>query len=204
MAIVIAACGYQFRVQGAGPTVGGAEGTAARQGPPLRMAIRTFDNRSFEANLEVKLTNYMRREFSAGTGTQIVGESEPADLLLSGQILGITLPSLSFDRTTTFESRVELLITVSIQELRTKRVVWTQIVKGTSEFFITEDLQFNRVLQNRALEQASRFVAEDVASRYLVYLESGKLDAAMQRSARGPTSESTGAVSLDRTGPAPQ
>ncbi len=181
MALNIVGCGYQFRVQGAGPVVGGAEATAARTGPPPRMAIRTFDNRTFEANLEIKLTNYIRREFSGGTGTQVVGESEPADLLMSGQILGILLPTLSFDQTTTFESRVELLITVKIEEMRTKRVVWTQVVKGQSEFFITQDLQFNRVLQNRALEQASRYVAEDVASRYLVYLESGQLDAAMQR-----------------------
>jgi hypothetical protein len=185
MAVVIAGlfigCGYQFRVQGAGPTVGGAEAKPASATPPPRMAIRTFDNRTFEANLEIKLTNYIRREFSGGTGTQIVGESEPADLLMTGQVLGILLPTLSFDRTTTFESRVELLISVRVQEMRTKRVVWSQILKGQSEFFITQDLQFNRVLQNRALEQAGKFVAEDAASRYLVFLESGQLEAAMRR-----------------------
>jgi hypothetical protein len=187
---LFAACGYQFRVQGAGPTVGGAEAKPATTTPPPRMAIRTFDNRTFEANLEIKLTNYIRREFSGGTGTQIVGESEPADLLMTGQVLGILLPTLSFDQTTTFESRVELLIMVQIQETRTKRVVWNQILKGQSEFFITQDLQFNRVLQNRALEQAGRFVAEDAASRYLVYLESGQLEAAMSRVA--PRSKKSG------------
>jgi hypothetical protein len=36
-------------------------------------------------------------------------------------------------------------------------------------------LQFNRVLQNRALEQAGRFIAEDLASRFLLQLESGQL-----------------------------
>lgn len=195
-------CGYQFRVQGSGPTVGGAEVEATKAGPPPRMAIRTFENRTFEANLEIKITNYMRREFSGGTGTQIVGESEPADLLMTGQVLGILLPTLSFDQTTTFENRVELLITVKIQEMRTKKVVWTQIIKGQSEFFITGDLQFNRVLQNRALEQASRFAAEDVASRYLVYLESGQLEAAMRRIAPEPKTDGTGAVSSRRDEPA--
>jgi hypothetical protein len=74
MTMNIVGCGYQFRVQGAGPTVGGADPAATAAGPPPRMAIRTFDNRTFEANLEIKLTNYIRREFSGGTGTQIVGE----------------------------------------------------------------------------------------------------------------------------------
>lgn len=197
---LLAGCGYQFRVQGAGPTIGGAS-TETNAGPPLRMAIRTFDNKTFEANLEIKLTNYMRREFSGGTGTQIVGENEPADLLMTGQVLGILLPTLSFDQTTTFESRVELLMTVKIEEIRTKRVVWTQLVKGASEFFITRDLQFNRALQNRALEQAGRFAAEDVASRYLVFLESGQLEAAMRRTPASPKPDPSDAVSSRRESP---
>jgi hypothetical protein len=49
------------------------------------------------------------------------------------------------------------------------------MAKGFSEFFVTPDLQFNRVLQNRALEQAGRFIAEDLASRFLLQLESGQL-----------------------------
>ena len=35
--------------------------------------------------------------------------------------------------------------------------MWAQMAKGASEFFVTTDLQFNRILQNRALEQAGRF-----------------------------------------------
>jgi hypothetical protein len=202
LSLSLSACGYQFRVQGSGPTIGGVDAEAAKAGPPLRMAIRTFDNRTFEANLEIKITNYMRREFSGGTGTQIVGESEPADLLMTGQVLGILLPTLSFDQTTTFENRVELLISVKIQEIRTKRLVWQQIVKGQSEFFITTDLQFNRVLQNRALEQASRFAAEDIASRYLAYLESGQLEATMRRPGPDSKTNRTGPVSSRRDEPA--
>jgi hypothetical protein len=49
------------------------------------------------------------------------------------------------------------------------------MAKGASEFFVTTDLQFNRILQNRALEQAGRFIAEDLASRFLLQLESGQL-----------------------------
>jgi hypothetical protein len=49
------------------------------------------------------------------------------------------------------------------------------MAKGASEFYVTPDLQFNRALQNRAMEQAGRFVAADVAARFLLYLESGGL-----------------------------
>ena len=143
--------------------------------PPPRLVVRTLENRTFEPNLETRYTNYLRHEFSSGSGAQIVPDSEAADLVLSGQILSVSLPTLSFSQTTTLESRAEVIVIVKVEETRTHRVVWTQVAKGASEFYVTPDLQFNRVLQNRALEQAGRFVAEDLASRFLLQLESGEL-----------------------------
>jgi hypothetical protein len=134
-----------------------------------------LENRTFEPNLEVRYTNYLRHEFSSGSGAQIVSDSEAADLVLSGQILSVVLPTLSFSQTTTLESRAEVVVVVKVEETRTQRLVWAQTSKGTSEFFVTQDLQFNRVLQNRALEQAGQFIAEDLASRFLLQLESGQL-----------------------------
>jgi hypothetical protein len=175
LSLSLSACGYQFRVEGAGPTIGRADSASSSTSPPPRLVVLTLENRSFEPNLETRYTNYLRHEFSSGSGAQIVPESEAADLVLSGQILSVTLPTLSFTQTTTLESRAEVVVVIKVEETRTQRVVWAQVAKGASEFFVTPDLQFNRVLQNRALEQAGRFVAEDLASRFLLQLESGQL-----------------------------
>lgn len=172
--LLLGGCGYQFRVEGAGPTIGGAA-TAPSSTPPPRLIVRTLENKSFEPNLETRFTNYLRHEFSSGSGAQVVPDSEAADLVLSGQILSVTLPTLSFSQTTTLESRAEAMVSIKIEETRTQRLVWAQTAKGISEFYVTPDLQFNRVLQNRALEQAGRFIAEDLASRFLLQLESGQL-----------------------------
>jgi hypothetical protein len=171
---LLAGCGYQFRVDGPGPTIGGSNAPASRE-PPPRLVIRTLENKSFEPNLETPYTNYLRHEFSAGSGAQVVPDSEAADLVLTGQILGVGVPTLSFSLTATLESRAEVTVTVKVEETRTKKVVWVQTAKGSSEFYITPDLQFNRALQNRALEQAGRFVAADLASRFLLHVESGGL-----------------------------
>jgi hypothetical protein len=181
LAMNISACGYQFRVQGAGPTIGGAPESASKRSHAPRLAILPIANTTYEPNFEIKLANYLRREFSAGAGAEIVGPSAGADLLLTGQILQISLPTLSFDQTTTFESRVEMLVTVRIDEAKTRKLVWSQVAKGTSEFFLTQDLQFNRVLQNRALEQAGRFIAEDLAARFLLFQDTGELEKALKR-----------------------
>ena len=173
--LLLFGCGYQFRVEGAGPTIGSASATSSSTSSPPRLIVRTLENKSFEPNLEARYTNYLRHEFSSGSGAQIVTDTEAADLVLSGQILSVIVPTLSFTQTTTLESRTEVVVIVKVEETRTKRLVWAQMAKGASEFYITTDLQFNRVLQNRALEQAGRFIAEDLASRFLLQLESGQL-----------------------------
>lgn len=174
IASALTACGYQFRVEGAGPTIGGALATSSQE-PPPRLIIRPLVNGSFEPNLETRYTNYLRDEFSAGSGAQVVPESEAADLVLTGQILSVIMPTLSFTRTQTLESRTEVVVLVRVEDARLRKVVWSQVVKGASEFFITTDLQFNRVLQNRAIEQAGRFAAADLAARFLLQLETGAL-----------------------------
>ena len=183
LSLSLSACGYQFRVEGAGPTIGEAATASSSSSPPLRLVVRTLENRTFEPNLETRYTNYLRHEFSSGSGAQIVPDSEAADLVLSGQILSVIVPTLSFSQTNTLESRTEVVVIVKVEETRTQRVVWTQVAKGASEFYVTSDLQFNRVLQNRALEQAGRFVAEDLASRFLLQLESGELTKSPARQA---------------------
>jgi hypothetical protein len=139
------------------------------------MTIRPLKNATFEPNLETRFTNYLRHEFSSASGAQVVPDGEAADLVLSGDILAVIIPTLSFTQTQTLESRAEVIVAVKVEETRTKRLVWSHLAKGQSEFFVTSDLQFNRVLQNRAIEQAGRYIAEDLASRFLLQLESGRL-----------------------------
>jgi hypothetical protein len=139
------------------------------------MIVQTLVNRSFEPNLETRYTNYLRLEFTAGSGAQVVPDSEAADLVLTGEILSVAAPTLSFSQTRTSESRAEIVVRVQVEETRTKKVVWTQLARGASEFFVTSDLQFNRALQNRALEQAGRLAAADLAARFLLHVESGGL-----------------------------
>ncbi len=170
----LAGCGYQFRVDGAGPTIGGASAATSKE-PPPRLIIRTLINNSFEPNLEVRFTNYFREEFSTGSGAQVVPDHEAADLVLTGQILSVLVSTLSFALTETFERRVEVIVSTRVEDVRSGNVVWTQIAKGASEFFVTPELQFNQALQDRAEEQAGRFMAADLAARFLLQLETGAL-----------------------------
>jgi len=182
---VFAGCGYQFRVEGPGPTIGGALPSVSQE-PPPRLIVHTLINRSFEPNLETRYTNYLRVEFTSGSGAQVVPESEAADLVLTGEILSVSIPTLSFSQTRTLESRAEVVVKVQINETRTNKVVWTQLARGAAEFYVTSDLQFNRALQNRALEQAGRLATADLAARFLLYVDSGGLVNPAAKSAATP------------------
>lgn len=168
--LISAACGYQFQVGGAGPVVGGAAQPRPAKADAPALRIGTFENKSFQPNLEHKYTTYARYEFAAASGAKVVTELEPADYALKAQIVNVVIPSLTFTQADTFESRVTVTVKATIEDLRTGQAVWHQQSTQSSEFFVTNDLQFNRVLQDRALEQAGEFIAQDLASRFLEYL----------------------------------
>ena len=174
--LFLGACGYQFQVEGPGPTIGGTSATrpdGRPAKPPPRLRIMNFENKAFEPNLEIKYTAYTRHEFSAGSGAIVVSQGEQADLILKGQLVSVSVPSIAFTKSETQESRVTVSVKVFVEDVKTGKVVWDRLASASSEFFVTNDLQFNRVLQTRALEQAGRLIAEDLATQFLNFLEVG-------------------------------
>ncbi|MBM4123674.1 MAG: hypothetical protein FJ246_01750 [Nitrospira sp.] len=172
LSLALNGCGYQFKVEGTGPTIGVSSPAGAKPASAPRMTVLNFQNKTFEPNLELKFTNYTRHEFSAGGGVEVVNSRDGADLVLKGEILNVVMPSLSFTQTGTFESRVVVTVRAVVEDLHSGKTVWDERATAASEFFISNDLQFNRVLQTRALEQAGRLVAEDLATRFLSSRES--------------------------------
>jgi outer membrane lipopolysaccharide assembly protein LptE/RlpB len=164
----LAACGYQFRVEGAGPTIGGS--SAPKVNAP-RLRIVNFENMTFEPNIELRYTGYVRREFAQASGATVVNDGEPADMILTGKITGVSLPTINFSLQGTFEGRVTVTLSATVEDARTKNKIWTQAIAASSEFFMTDDLQFNRVLQTRAVEQAGRLAAADLAMRFQNFID---------------------------------
>jgi len=167
---MLAACGYQFRVAGQGPTIGGGTPVTLKADAPT-LAIVNFQNRSSEPNLETKYTAYTRQEFATASGAQVITGTGGSDLLLKGQIISVIVPTIAFTLQQTLESRVTVYVSATVEKTGTKQIIWNQLVTASMEFFVTNDLQFNRVLQTRALEQAGQFVAQDLATRFLYHLE---------------------------------
>jgi len=205
MVLVLAGCGYQFTVDGAGPVIGG--GGPVAEGPTVRLALRTLKNNTFEPNLEFKLTRYLRQALQSTGSATIVDDDLSADFILDGAIVSVTLPSLAFSQTQTQESRVTVNVAVNVRHRKTGKVRWSQSNTNSAEFFVgasstgtaASGLQFNRVLQDRALEQAGQGVAEDLADQFLSARDQGKFG--IESAKTSPTLGSSG-VHTD-TSPSP-
>ncbi|MEK7293975.1 MAG: LPS assembly lipoprotein LptE [Nitrospirota bacterium] len=167
--LTLAACGYQFRVEGAGPTLGVNSASPKTNAP--RMQIVDFENMTLEPNIELRYTIYARREFSQASGARVVAAGEPADLILKAKINSVALPTINFSLQGTFEGRVTVNVMATVEDVKTRSKIWTQNVAASSEFFMTDDLQFNRVLQTRAVEQAGRLIAADLAMRFQNFMD---------------------------------
>jgi hypothetical protein len=174
-------CRYQIAAEGNGPTIGG-ERVVKTEGPPVLLAIDPLQNRTFERDLEIKYSRYLRRQFQLNSGAEVVKTPQEADFLLAGAIESVSLPSLTFTQNQTQESRVSVRVKVEVKNRRTGKVLWVQTANGTAEFFVSatpegeggqSGLQFNRILQNRALEQAGQAVAIDLSDRFLLAREQG-------------------------------
>jgi hypothetical protein len=131
---------------------------------------------------------------SAGSAEFV--DDASADFILEGAILSVTLPSLAFSRTQTQESRVMVTVALSVKDRKTGRVRWSQTGTSTAEFFVgatatgtaETGLQFNRVLQDRAIEQAGQQVAADLADQFLGAREQGVFGEDGEQSVPAPAS----------------
>ena len=179
--VVLPGCGYRFSVEGPGPRIGG-ESVSEREGPPVRLVIRDLRNNTFQSNLEFAYSRYMREQFAVSSGAKVVAEDAQADYVMTGEIVSVTIPSITFSSGQTRERRVNVVVRVTVAHRQTGENLWTETATGSGEFFVNrapevedrqDQIQFNRVLQDRALEQAGQAAAETLAAAFWAAKDQG-------------------------------
>jgi hypothetical protein len=159
------------------------------------LVIRDLLNRTFQSNLEFAYTRYIREQFAVSSGAQVVAEDAQADYVMTGEIASVTIPSLTFSAGQTRERRVNVVVRITVAHRQTGKSLWTETARGAGEFFVNrapdvearqDQIQFNRVLQDRALEQAGQDVAEMLAAAFWAARDQGVFSQAQTPS---PSSE---------------
>jgi len=205
LSLLVSGCGYRFTVEGFGPRIGG--GGVEDSGPLVPLTIRDFINRTFHSNLEFKYTKYMRQEFAATSGAKVLYDEGQAEFVMKGEIMSINVPTLAFSTAGAQESRVNVQVRVTVENRKTGRIVWSDTATGTAAFYVNQSsdtetgqdqLQFNQVLQDRALEQAGQDVAEILAADFWDARDQGTFSPGGKKAVT-PSSETEGPLPASDT-----
>ncbi len=128
--------------------------------------IAPWDNRSNELLLGPWVTAELRHEFLRGRALKLVPEQE-ADVILRGNIVQVDTGGLSYTRyDQTVERRISMRCSITLEDRRTGRVLWTtRDIRREEAFWVRTEVMQTEGEKNLALRKLSRDVAEDVYHR---------------------------------------
>lgn len=145
--LLLSGCGYSMR-----PLLGMGLGT---------IAIENLENKTYEHDLEVLVTESVRDEFIFdGTLKVVMGEAQ-ADLLLSGAVINYTFETLSYDEDDKAESyRLRIRTQLTLENLKEKKIVWQdRIIEGDAHYLLVGSLA---VTEAEARDKALKDLAKEI------------------------------------------
>lgn len=153
--LLLAGCGYHFAGQG-GTLPGGV----------TRLEIPLAGNQSNEPGLESRLTNRLREVFARHPGITQVTEESDAEARLLVVIENYRSRALSYDSDDRIrEYRATLTADVVLRETRTQSELWTNRLSWTADFRASDDKGFQEDLEEQAVDDVTRRLAEEILYR---------------------------------------
>ncbi len=109
--LVLGGCGYYF------PNV--------YQGPPRIVYMPTWQNRTNKLGLDNKIYQSLARWFQKSEAIALTKDKTKADLILTGEIISIYLPSVSWDGVSdSTGTKVKLFVRYVLKDFKTGAVLW--------------------------------------------------------------------------------
>lgn len=156
LTFILGGCGYYF------PHV--------YDGPTKKVYMPTWNNRTSKLGLDAKLYQSLSRWFQKSDSIILTKKKEEADLILTGEIMSIDLPSVSWNANSrATEVNVRLVVRYVLKDMHTENLLWEVPRELWTEAYSTKG--GSTVLadkENVALEQ----IISDISERiYLGTLE---------------------------------
>ena len=94
-------------------------------GPQVRLYVPVWPNSTNELNLETNIRNAISDWLMQSKRIILVGSQAEADYLLSGSVVSVSYPGLSYDATDTAKTlKAVLTVSYTIKELASGRTIW--------------------------------------------------------------------------------
>lgn len=153
---VVASCGYR------NPYV--------YSGPERSIYVTNWNNRTSELQLDARIYQSLLKWFQKSGSLTITKDKEGADFILAGEIVSISLPTLTYNSSNS-ASNVNIRLTVRyvLKDLNTEAILieqpketWTEEYQVTSSFSATKDNE------NDALEVIIDELSQKIYQRSLL------------------------------------
>lgn len=155
---LVALCLYLALVPGCGYTLRSAIST------DIKINIATFENRTFEHAIEVKLSKIVTNEFILSGALSVVDISR-ADIQLTGEILEYVLEPYTYGATKTDveQYRVLVRVSVSLTDTDTGEAIWEEKkMEGDGTYHLSGS---RARTEDEALEDALDELAKAIVSK---------------------------------------
>jgi hypothetical protein len=120
-------------------------------------------NNTFEQGIEVRVTDSIRNLIIGDGRVTLSNGISDADAVMEGQVLQFRLRPIAFssdDRAQEF--RLRMTLKVSLRDLESNRILFSQTVVSDREYRVTTDLGSNEQAQTNASQQASDSIAKEL------------------------------------------
>jgi outer membrane lipopolysaccharide assembly protein LptE/RlpB len=166
-------CAYQSSLEKSPPSYGMKEpgqGVHSPIGSQMsRILIPVFQNRTFEPLIEDVLTRRFHQQVLLDGHLKLVADRDQADMILIGDLISFGQTPLSLDiNNAALEYRIVLNLRLTLIDAKTKKVLWQKpSTAGNADYYVNVDATLNRAALDRAIDEASKDLAEDVLSEIL-------------------------------------
>ncbi|BHH83219.1 LPS assembly lipoprotein LptE [Desulforhopalus sp. 52FAK] len=156
--ILIASCGYR------NPNV--------YSGPSKVIYATEWKNRTSELGLDSKIYRSLTKWFQKSGSLKTVRDKSGADLILAGEIVSISLPSLSYDSNNiASEVKVHLKVRYILKEIATDRVLLeVPSETWTEEYLVTSSSSTNSDNESEALDEIIENLSKKIYQRTVATL----------------------------------
>jgi hypothetical protein len=123
------------------------------------IAVPAFKNKSFEPDIQIRVTKLLIRELQADGRFRIVDDASSADLVLTGAITGFEAQAITLSsRDNVNEYKIAILASASLEDTRTGKAIWKNKRLRGADFYQT----LGGRTREEALEEASENLVEKI------------------------------------------
>lgn len=141
-------------------------------GPSKKIYVKDWVNRSSKLSLTSDIYRSLNSWFQKSGSISLVKDASDADLILAGEVVSLSLPSLSYTDSSTSEVRVILTVRYVMKDIATGKILYEVPSERWVEEYQTSSSGTNSSKENDAIKDIVDDLSKNIYQKTLSQLRS--------------------------------